>query len=125
MYGSIAELMANQPDFGRTTIPGGSSPFRQPVLPGEERFLPEMQEKLQPALPPVRKAATDLLNEYIGEIAQLAPKNLGYGFEADMQGMYTGGGGGPFIRGTVPEEQKYREGQYEQMQRRVGGPFGI
>lgn len=73
MYGSIAELMANQPDFNRMKIRGGESPYRQPVMPGEQRLLPEMQEKLQPALSPVRKAATDLMEEYI---AQLAPQNV-------------------------------------------------
>ena len=71
MYGSIAELMANQPDFDRMKIRGGESPYREPVMPGEQRLIPSMQEKLRPALPPVRKAANDLLEE---AIAQLAPQ---------------------------------------------------
>lgn len=58
MY-TAEEILANLPDFGRTQIPGGSSPYREPVLPGEERLLPNMQEKLQPALPPVKKAQMD------------------------------------------------------------------
>ena len=40
-------------------------------MPGEQRLIPSMQEKLRPALPPVRKAANDLLEE---SIAQLAPQ---------------------------------------------------
>lgn len=72
-HGSIAELMANQPDFNQMKIRGGESPYSQPVIPGERRLLPEMQEKLRPALPPVRKAANDLMEEYI---AQLAPQNV-------------------------------------------------
>ena len=69
MYGSIAELMANQPDFNRMKIRGGESPYREPVMPGEQRLIPSMQEKMQPALPPVQKAQTDanrFLDEYMG-----------------------------------------------------------
>lgn len=68
MYGSIAELMANMPDFERMRVREGSSPFRQPILPGEERLVPTMQEKLPPALPPVRKAEIDsrqFLEDYL------------------------------------------------------------
>lgn len=71
MYGSIRDFMAdrglaaNQPDFNRMKIRGGESPYRQPVMPGEQRLLPEMQEKMRPALPPVRKAADDFLTEYL------------------------------------------------------------
>ena len=65
--------MANQPDFNRMKIRGGESPYREPVMPGEQRLIPSMQEKLQPALPPVRKAAEDLLEE---TVAQIAPRML-------------------------------------------------
>ncbi len=68
MYSSIAELLANAPDFERMRVREGASPFRQPVLPGEERLIPQMQEKLQPALPPVRKASMDaqrFLEDYL------------------------------------------------------------
>ena len=58
MY-TAEELIANLPDFERVRIRGGSSPYREPTLPGEERLMPNMQEKLQPALPPVRKAQMD------------------------------------------------------------------
>ena len=119
MYGSIAELMANQPDFDRMKIRGGESPYREPVMPGEQRLIPSMQEKLRPALPPVRKAANDLLEE---AIAQVTPKNLGYGFEADMGGTF-GDAGGIYIRGTFPQEEEYRMRQYEQMKERMGNPF--
>lgn len=119
MYGSIADLMANQPDFNRVKLRGGESPYRQPVMPGEQRLLPEMQQKLQPALPPVRKAANDLMEEYI---AQVTPKNMGYGFESDMGGTF-GGPDGVYIRGTSPDEQGYRERQFEQMKERMGNPF--
>jgi len=67
MY-TAEEILANLPDFGRNQIPGGSSGYREPVLPGEQRLMPNMQEKLQPALPPVRKAqmdAEDFLASYI------------------------------------------------------------
>jgi hypothetical protein len=65
MYGSVAELMANQPDFNEMRIRGGASPYREPVMPGEQRLMPSMQDKLQPALPPVRKAANDFLEDYL------------------------------------------------------------
>jgi hypothetical protein len=119
MYGSIAEFLANQPDFDRMKIRGGASPFKQPVVPGEERLTPDMQEKMQPALPPVRKAANDMLEEYI---AQVTPKNMGYGFEADLGGTF-GGADGVYIRGTFPEEGEYRQRQFEQMKERMGNPF--
>lgn len=111
--------MANQPDFNRMKIRGGESPYREPVMPGEQRLLPSMQEKLQPALPPIRKAATDFLEE---AIAQVTPKNMGYGFESDMGGTF-GGGEGVYIRGTFPQESDYRDRQYEQMKERMGNPF--
>jgi len=119
VYGSIAELMANEPNFDRMKIRGGGSPYREPVMPGEQRLVPSMQEKLQPALPPVRKAAQDLLES---AIAQVTPKNMGYGFEADMGGTF-GGPENMYIRGTFPEEGGYRERQFEQMRERMGNPF--
>ena len=76
MYGSIRELMANQPDFNRMKIRGGESPFRQPVMPGEERLTPDMQEKMQPALPPVRKAAEEMLEGYIAQLAPSMVRNI-------------------------------------------------
>jgi hypothetical protein len=81
MY-TAEEILANLPDFGRTQIPGGSSGYREPILPGEERLLPNMQEKLQPALPPVKKAqmdAQDFLNSRLQEsglLSQVAPGSL-------------------------------------------------
>lgn len=119
MYGSIAELMANEPNFDRMKIRGGETPYREPAMPGEERLLPSMQEKLRPALAPVRKAANDLLEE---AIAQVTPKNMGYGFESDMGGTF-GGPENMYIRGTFPEEGGYRERQFEQMKDRMGNPF--
>jgi hypothetical protein len=119
MYGSVAELIANQPDFNQMKIRGGASPYREPVMPGEQRLIPSMQEKLQPALPPVRKAAEDLLEE---AIAQVTPKNMGYGFESDMGGTF-GGADGVYIRGAFPEEESYRQRQYEQMKERVSNPL--
>ena len=76
MYGSIRELMANQPDFNRMKIRGGESPFKQPVMPGEERLTPDMQEKMQPALPPVRKAAEEMLEGYIAQLAPSMVRNI-------------------------------------------------
>ena len=67
MYGSVAELIAGQPGFNHE-IQGGRTKFLRQVLPGEERLLPSMQEKLQPALPPVRKAADDLLEEFMARL---------------------------------------------------------
>lgn len=81
MY-TTEELLANLPDFERMRIRGGQTPYQQPVLPGEQRLLPEMQEKLQPSLPPVRKAqmdATDFLNARLQEyglLSQAAPSSL-------------------------------------------------
>ena len=92
MYGSIGELMAADPSFA---IPGVVPSRREPVLPTEDpdpafrrliRDVPtdirrrsggvrlplaqsDMQEKMQPALPPMRKAqmnANKFLDEYIG-----------------------------------------------------------
>lgn len=74
MY-TVEDILANLPDFDRTRIPGGGSTYREPTLPGEERLLPNMQEKLQPALPPVRKAQMDseaFLAEYL--MGMMAPK---------------------------------------------------
>jgi hypothetical protein len=34
------------------TIPGGKSPFREPVMPGEQRLMPYMQQPIRPSLPP-------------------------------------------------------------------------
>jgi hypothetical protein len=42
MYGSVAELIANQPDFNQMKIRGGESLFRREVLPGEQRLIPSM-----------------------------------------------------------------------------------
>lgn len=47
MYGSIAELLANMPDFQRMKVQGGESKYRQPVIPGEERLTPRMQERME------------------------------------------------------------------------------
>ena len=80
MYGSVAELKANQPDFNEMRIRGGASPYREPVMPGEQRLMPSMQDKLQPALPPVRKAADDLLEEFMARMGVMGGMN-------DMGGM--------------------------------------
>lgn len=70
-YASIGELMANLPDFDKNRLEGGRSPYSQPVMPGEQRLIPrmqDMQDKLQPALPPVRKAQIDadqFLTDYL------------------------------------------------------------
>ena len=79
MYGSVAELIAGQPGFNHE-IQGGRTKFRQPIVPGEQRLIPSMQEKLQPALPPVRKAADDLLAEFMSRIG-------GMGGMVDMSDM--------------------------------------
>ena len=96
MHGYIGEFMAADPSFA---IPGVVPSRKEPILPKEPpeirrqiRDIPtepirtrpggvrlplaqsDMQEKMQPALPPVRKAANDMLEEYI---AQLAPSSLG------------------------------------------------
>lgn len=120
------------PDFDRTRIRGGASPYAEPVMPGEQRLIPrmqDMQDKLQPALPPVRKAQIDagqfleefLLGQMRPSVAQIAPKNLP-GLEADLQGMATQGAG-PYIRGTSPYLEGLREGVYEQNMRRRGNPL--
>ena len=109
MYGSIiGDLMAADPSFA---IPGVVPSRREPVLPKEDSdptfrrlidrvptrpirdrpggvSLPlaqsDMQEKMQPALPPVRKAANDMLEEYIAQLAPrivrnaVSPSNLPY-----------------------------------------------
>jgi hypothetical protein len=145
-YGSIADFMADQgmmakvPDLRNSTLRGVQRPAdRRIIIPGEDQEeidrvygprtprtpvrlqLPQadMQEQLRSPEPPVRKAATDLMEEYI---AQVTPKNMGYGFEADMGGTF-GGPDGVYIRGTSPEEQGYREGQFERMKERMGNPF--
>lgn len=54
MYSSIAELMATDPSFGGSRVP-------------------QMQEKLYPAVAPVQKAqmdADDFLNSYLGSQSQ-------------------------------------------------------
>jgi len=71
MYGSVAELISNQPDFGRMTVPGGTSPYREPVLPGEQRLVPSMQEKLQKSPAPQKLAADRLLDETIAEVSSM------------------------------------------------------
>jgi hypothetical protein len=71
MY-TTEDLIANLPDFERVRIRGGQTPFQKPVLPGEERLLPEMQDKLQRSLPPVRKAQLDVesfLEDYMSGMA--------------------------------------------------------
>jgi len=89
MYGSVAELMANQPDFNQMRIRGGESPYREPVMPGEQRLIPSMQDKLQPALPPVRKAADDLLEEFMARMGGRGNMNDigGMGSMANMSDM--------------------------------------
>ena len=89
MYGSVAELMANQPDFNQMRIRGGESPYREPVMPGEQRLIPSMQDKLQPALPPVRKAANDLLEEFMARMGGRGNMNDigGMGSMANMSDM--------------------------------------
>jgi hypothetical protein len=89
MYGSVAELMANQPDFNQMRIRGGESPYREPVMPGEQRLIPSMQDKLQPALPPVRKAADDLLEEFMARMGGRGNMNDigGIGGMANMSDM--------------------------------------
>lgn len=80
MY-TTEELLANLPDFERVRIQGGRTPYAQPALPGEERLMPNMQEKLQPALPPVRKAqrdADEFLSSYLLDL--LAGAKGGQGF---------------------------------------------
>lgn len=147
MYGSVADfvstrpdIIANQPNFNRMQVRNGEGPpGRQLTIPGENEEeinrvygpraprapmrlqLPQadMQQQLQPAVPPVRKAAEDLLEE---AIAQVTPKNMGYGFESDMGGTF-GDGDGVYIRGTFPEEERYRQRQYEQMKDRVSNPL--
>jgi hypothetical protein len=86
MYGSVAELITNQPDFNQMRIRGGESPYREPVMPGEQRLIPSMQEKLQPALPPVRKAADDLLEEFMARLGGRGNMN-GIGGMANMSDM--------------------------------------
>lgn len=86
MYGSVAELMANQPDFNQMRIRGGESPYREPVMPGEQRLMPSMQDKLQPALPPVRKAADDLLKEFMARMGVMGGMD-DMGSMADMSDM--------------------------------------
>lgn len=64
MYDSIAQLLAADPSF---KIPGGRSSYSQPAMPGEQRLVPSMQQRIPgspspvlpgatPALPPVREA---------------------------------------------------------------------
>ena len=81
MY-TLEQLLANVPDFERTRILGGQSPYKQPIMPGEQRLIPAMQEKMQPALPPVKQAGVDpydflnaRLAEY-GNVSQVTPGAL-------------------------------------------------
>lgn len=52
MYGSVAELISNQPDFGKMTAPS-------------------MQEKLQKSPAPQKLAADRLLDETIAEVSAM------------------------------------------------------
>jgi hypothetical protein len=100
MHGSIGELMAADPSFA---IPGVVPSRREPVLPTEDpdptfrrliREVPtepirtrpggvslplaqsDMQEKMQPALPPVRKAqadSRDFLDDYLASRGNVEP----------------------------------------------------
>ena len=47
------ELLAGAGDqiFKYNEIINGGSRYRQPVMPGEQRLVPVMQEQLQPRLP--------------------------------------------------------------------------
>lgn len=83
MYGSVAELIAGQPGFNHEIRGSGRYPFRQPVLPGEQRLTPSMQNKMQPAVPPVRKAADDLLAEFMSRTGVMG----GMVEMSDMGGM--------------------------------------
>jgi hypothetical protein len=86
MYGSVAELIAGQPSFNHEIRGSGRYPFRQPVLPGEQRSTPAMQNKMQPAVPPVRKAADDLLAEFMSRTGVMG--GMGGMVEmSDMGGM--------------------------------------
>ena len=75
MYGSVAELIAGQPGFNHEIRGSGRYPFRQPVL--------SMQNKMQPAVPPVRKAADDLLAEFMSRMGGMG----GMVNMSDMGGM--------------------------------------
>ena len=89
MYGSVAELIAGQPGFNHEIRGSGRYPFRQPVLPGEQRSTPAMQNKMQPAVPPVRKAADDLLAEFMSRLGGRGNMNDigGMGGMVDMSDM--------------------------------------
>lgn len=86
MYGSVAELIAGQPGFNHEIRGSGQYPFRQPVLPGEQRSTPAMQNKMQPAVPPVRKAADDLLEEFMARMGVMGGMG-GMGGMVDMSDM--------------------------------------
>lgn len=82
MY-SAQELLANMPDFARMKIRGGESPYRQPVIPGEQRLTPEMQEpvdlrrRLGPAPKQAKTSGREFLDAYIPELlAQITPGSL-------------------------------------------------
>lgn len=52
----MAALPNVDPSVGRRireggAIPGGKSPFREPVMPGEQREMPYMQQPIRPSLP--------------------------------------------------------------------------
>jgi hypothetical protein len=133
-------MMAKVPDLRNSTLRGVQRPAdRRIIIPGEDQEeidrvygprtprtpvrlqLPQadMQEQLRSPEPPVRKAANDLMEEYI---AQVTPKNMGYGFESDMGGTF-GGPDNIYIRGTFPDEEGYRERQFDRMKERMGNPF--
>ena len=78
MYGT-EELLANLPDFERMKIRGGQSPYKEPVIPGEQRLTPEMQEmidlrrRLGPGVKQAGISEIEFLNAYIPEmLAQFA-----------------------------------------------------
>lgn len=86
MYGSVAELIAGQPGYNHEIRGAGQFPFRFPALPGERRSTPAMQNKMQPAVPPVRKAADDLLAEFMSRTGVMG--GMGGMVEmSDMGGM--------------------------------------
>lgn len=78
MY-SADELLANLPDFDRTKIRAGNSPYSQPTMPGEQRLTPRMQEprnevplRLGPSLKQASGSGLEFLEGYLPEIiAQL------------------------------------------------------
>lgn len=58
------------PSLGLSTIRGGQSPYRSPVMPGEQRLVAPMLERVvpveQPQLPPrLERAANEFLEMYL------------------------------------------------------------